>query len=271
MKNIAKYLCLITFSIIFLQIGSYAASIVLTNGVTIKGKLVARTNEEITIQDPDTKQYRVIKAVFVRDLILDPDEQNIQEKKVKGKDLKLRTGDTGESNLLYILQPSVGALPGIAYPVGKLGSKLNLGYGAHAFCDLQMPMNIKATFFKIRLGLSVGFMYHATKSTDASSSLSIIPIIAYTKFQFITDIGLRPYVKLGGGITPVFGGGSSFDPTLAAGLGLGYVNNKIPYLEFYFEAGMMMAFESVRGDFITASLGVAYRFGAPTIITAEKK
>ena len=252
-----------------------AATIVLRSGVTVKGKLVDRTDEEITIQDPDTKQMRVIKSVFVRDLVLEADEQKLVEKlekKKKGKDLKLRGGDDNV-DLLKVLQPTIGIMPGIALPVGKLASKVQLGYGALLFCDTGIPMN--TDIFKVRFGLSVGFLYHQTKSTKASSSIMMLPVVAYTKLQFITPVGVRPYIKLGGGITPVMGGGTSIDPTAVAAFGLGYINNKIPYMEFFFEAGFMMAFEKVRGDFVTVNLGVAYRFGAPpaspTIKVEEKK
>ena len=251
-----------------------AATIVLRSGVTVKGKLVDRTDDEITIQDPDTKQMRVIKSIFVRDLVLEADEQKLVdklEKKKKGKDLKLRGGE--EEDLLKVLQPSIGIMPGIALPVGKLASRVQLGYGALLFADTGIPM--KTDMFKVRFGLSVGFLYHQTKSTKASSSIMMIPVVAYTRLQFITPVGVRPYIKVGGGITPVMGGGTSIDPTAVAAFGLGYINNRIPYMEFFFEAGFMMAFEKVRGDFVTVNLGVAYRFGAPpattTIKVEEKK
>jgi len=251
-----------------------AATIVLRSGVTVKGKLVDRTDDEITIQDPDTKQMRVIKSIFVRDLVLERDEQKLVdklEKKKKGRDIKLLGGE--EEDLLKVLQPSIGIMPGIALPVGKLASRVQLGYGALLFADTGIPM--KTDIFKVRFGLSVGFLYHQTKSTKASSSIMMIPVVAYTRLQFITPVGVRPYIKLGGGITPVMGGGTSIDPTFAAGVGLGYINNKIPFMEFFFEAGFMMAFEKVRGDFVTINLGVAYRFGAPpaaqTIKVEEKK
>jgi hypothetical protein len=91
----------------------------------------------------------------------------------------------------------------------------------------------------------------------------MLPIIAYGRFIYNSKIGLRPYLKVGGGITPVMAGATDIDPTVAFCLGLGYINDKIPYIEFFVEAGMMMVFESLRGDFITANIGVAYRFGAP--------
>jgi hypothetical protein len=184
-----------------------------------------------------------------------------EEKEVKGKDIKLRGTDT--SNLLYQLDPELGLLPGIAYPFGKLGKAVKIGFGANLFSDVRVPIPQDVKGFQIRLGLSVGFLYHTTTRSDVSSTLMMLPITAYGKFLYNFDLGLRPYLKVGGGITPVMAGTTDMDPTVAFALGLGYINNKIPYLEFFVEAGMMMVFESVRGDFITAHVGVAYRFGAP--------
>jgi hypothetical protein len=258
---------LIILSIILQQIGLSAATVVLKSGIDVKGKLIDRSDEEITIQDPVTKQMRIIKTVFIRDLILEPDDQKIKEKEKKGKDIKLRGNDIDEPGLLSVLQPTLGLLPGIAYPFGKLGNNLALGYGADLFCDVGIPM--KPEIFKVRPGLSVGFIYHKTKSSDYAPSLLILPITAYMKFQFITNVGVRPFIKIGGGITSVLSsGGKSSDLTVTAAVGLSYINSKIPYLEFFLETGMMMAFEKVRGDFFTASVGVAYRFGAPATVSS---
>ncbi len=254
-----------------------AATIVLRSGVTVKGKLIDRTDDEVTIQDPDTKQMRIIKTIFVRDLVLERDEQKLVdklEKKKKGKDLKLRGTDESE-DILSVIQPTIGLMPGIAYPFGKVGKNLNLGFGGQLFFDVGIPM--KTEIFKIRMGLSIGFLYHQTKSSEYAPSLMMLPMTAYMKFQFISRVGVRPYIKIGGGITPVLSsGGNSFDPTATAAFGLGYVNDRIPFMEFFLEAGMMMAFEKIRGDFITANIGVAYRFGAPpatvtTVKTDAKK
>ncbi len=225
----------------------FAATIVLKNGATVRGKLIHRTDAELTLEDQVTKQLRLIKSDQVRTINLDPGEE--------------KAGLSADASVILVkIRPAIGLMPGIAYPFGKVGKNLALGYGAMLYSDLQMPM--KTQIFKIRLGLGVGFFYHPTISTDYSPQLMFIPVVAHAKFQFITSVGLRPYIKIGGGITPVLAsGGSSIDPTAAAALGLGYVNEKIPYLEFFIEAGAMMFFEKQRGDFITANLGVAYMFG----------
>ncbi len=122
----------------------------------------------------------------------------------------------------------------------------------------------------IRFGLTAGFLYHGTTATDYASTLMHIPVNAYAKLQFMTKIGIRPYIKVGGGITPVISGpATDIAPSVIAGAGLGYSPNKIPYMEFFIEAGYMMVFESIRGDFITANIGVAYRFGAPAVTTIK--
>ena len=244
-STIGRFAIVLVF--VLLHCSAFAATIILKNGATVKGKLIHRTDEELTVEDQVTKQLRLIKADQVRTITLDPGEEKVG-----------LAADT--SPMADALRPAIGIMPGIAYPFGKVGKHLALGYGAMVFSDLQMPMQTRT--FKIRLGLGVGFFSHPTKSTDYSPQLMIIPVTAYAKCQFLTGVGLRPYIKRGGGISPVLAsGGSSIDPTIAAGLGLGYVNAKLPYLEFFIEAGAMMLFEKQRGDFITANLGVAYIFG----------
>ncbi len=247
MRSAIEHVCAVIVALILFHGTAFAATLVLKNGSTVQGKLIHRTDAELTLQDVNTKQLRLIRANQIRTITLDPGEE--------------KAGLSPDASaMLDVLRPSIGLMPEIAYPFGKVGKYLGLGYGGMLYADLQMPM--KTTVFKFRLGLAMGFLYHPTKSTDFTPDLKIIPVIAYVKFQFLTGVGLRPYIKLGGGITPVLArGGSSIDPTAAASLGLGYVNAKIPYLEFFIDAGAMMLFEKQRGDFITANIGVAYIFG----------
>ena len=267
MKKNLNFILIILLVLFCYQSNLKAATITLKAGVTITGTMIDMNDESITVKDSATKQLRNIKSVFVRDIILDPIEKKIEEKQKKGKDIKLR----GEriDTLLYDLQPELGILPGIAYPFGKLGKALKIGFGGHIFSDVRVPM--KQENFQIRLGLSVGFLYHGTNRPDVSSNVMMLPVIAYGKFLYNFGTGLRPYIKVGGGITPVMAGATDMDPTVAVGIGLGYINNKLPYLEFFIEAGMMMVFESVRGDFITANIGVSYRFGSPAVETSSTK
>lgn len=270
-------LLLCIFTILIYQVTLHAATIVLRSGAAVKGKLIDRNDDEITLQDAETRQLRKIKTIFVKDIVLDPGEEKIGMKKKRdtARDLKPQGGDEKPSDFLSALDPTLGILPGVAVPFGDVSKAVNIGYGGTLFCDLALPVNID--ILKIRPGLSVGFLYHTTKGGSSfsfskkSAYVMMLPINAYFKFQFIAPYGLRPYIKVGGGITPVLAqGDSSFDPTIAPGIGLGYVNEKIPYLEFYIEAGVLMAFEKVRGDFITASLGLSYRFGAPPPGSAKK-
>ena len=247
---------------------SFAASIILNTGAAIKGKIIEEKEDSILFQYAETKQVIKIKLETIREIQLDPDEKKLSD---KNRQLKLMKED---SDIVGVIQPSLGILPGIAYPFNRIGKNLALGYGGHIFFDVGIPM--RPEIFKLRFGLSAGFMYHRTKSSDYASSLMLLPITGYMKFQFITAAGIRPYIKIGGGITPVLGGSStSFDPTVTASVGLGYIHSSLPNMEFFIDAGMMMAFEKVRGDFITASAGVAYRFGAPppktTVRTTVKK
>lgn len=278
--NLKKhYLLIFIFAILAYSINLDAASIVLRSGTALKGKLIDRNDEEITIQDPATKQLRVIKAIFIKDLVLDPGEEKIGVKKKPAEPAKKggtgAGGATASPDLLAALEPALGLMPGVAIPFGKINKGVNIGFGFTLFSDLSIPM--KLDVLKIRPGLSIGFLYHTTKGGSPfslekrSPYVMMIPVIAYIKLQFIAPHGFRPYIKIGGGITPVLAQGmTSMDPTFAPGVGLGYVNGKIPYLEFYIDMGVLMAFEKVRGDFITASAGIAYRFGAPPPATGLK-
>lgn len=256
-----KWVLILSILILSTSINLSAATIILKNGATVKGVLIDKTDDRITIQDQYTKQLRSINSDAILSLTLEAGEQKIVDSKKK------KIIFTG-GNLLNTLQPTVGLMPGIAYPVGKMGSRISLGYGFNAFADVAIP--VKPDLMAIRFGLAVGFLYHGTKGTDYASSLMHIPVNAYAKLQFLTSIGLRPYIKAGGGITPVLSGGATdIAPSVVVGAGLGYSPNKIPFMEFFIEAGYMMVFESIRGDFITANIGVAYRFGAPSQITVK--
>ncbi|MDM8001621.1 MAG: hypothetical protein QUS66_01750 [Bacteroidota bacterium] len=263
MKKFLVYSVCSILALLLLQFGAFAAQIVLKSGVTITGKLINRTDEEITILDPQTNQVRVIKSVFIRDLVLGADEQKITEKKTAqpGPGVVVAPG-----NLLYTLQPEVGLMPGIILPVGKMADRIKLGGGFFVFGDVGIPK--MPDIVKLRLGLSFGFYYHTTSGTDYASSLMHLPLDAYAKLQFIAPYGLKPYIKLGGGITPVLAGGATdMAPGFIGAVGLGYTHDKIPYMEFFFEAGFRMVFESIRGDYIAINVGAAYRFGAATVVS----
>ncbi len=241
--------------------GLNAATIVLKSGATVRGKMIDRTDNEIIIQDSATRQIRNIKNDQILNLTLEQDEG--QFKKTKG-------GFVPGSGLLYVLQPELGILGGVAYPLDRVGKNLALGYGGNLFTDIAMPM--KPEFFKIRLGLSAGYMYHPTKESDYAKYLNIIPIFLYAKFQFITGIGLRPYIKLGCGYTAVVtSGGNSSDLSAVGAIGLGYINKKIPFIEFFIEGGTNIYFEKTNAYMIMAHAGIAYRFGAGTNVLKAGK
>jgi hypothetical protein len=251
---------LIPLLIIVQKIDINAATVVLTTGVTIKGKMIDRDKDQIVIQDPYTREVKTIKNAFIRDITLDPDEAKLQQKK--------GAGSLSGSGLLYVMQPELGILAGVAYPLSTVGKNLALGYGGCVFSDIAMPK--MPDIFKIRLGLSAGYMYHPTINSDYAKFLHFIPIFLYAKFQFITKVGLRPYIKLGGGYTPVLSsGGNSSDLTAIGAVGLGYINSKIPFLEFFIEGGVNMFFEKTNAYLITAHIGIAYRFGAETIVSTS--
>lgn len=254
MTRIKKLFLLIPLFLFASSLELFAATIILKNGATIKGALIDKTDATVTIQDQYTKQLRSINSDAILSMTLESDEQKIADKKKS----KIFVGN----NILPMLQPTLGIMPGIYYPVGKLGPKVGLGYGSNIFCDVAIP--IKPDLFALRFGLSAGLFYHS------NASIMHIPVNLYAKLQFLTPVGVRPYIKLGGGITPVISGSATdIDPSAVIAVGIGYAPNKIPYLEFFIEGGYTMVFESMRGDFVTANIGVAYRFQAPAVTSSK--
>jgi hypothetical protein len=255
MIRTGKYFFTIIIIILFSCLDLSAATVILKSGATIKGTLMDKTDEKIVLQETYTKEVRVIRSDLILSITLEPGEQKIVDQKKSGKIFI-------KGNILEQIEPTLGLMPGIAYPIGKMGSRIQIGYGGNLFFDLAIPV-VPGTF-ALRFGLTAGALYHGTSKTSASSSVLHFPVNAYAKFQFLTASGVRPYIKIGGGTVPVLIGGKvDIPPSAIAAFGLGYSPNKIPFMEFFIEAGYMMVFEKIRGDFVTGNIGVAYRFGAP--------
>ncbi len=236
-----------------------AATLILNTGAALKGKILEEKDDSVVFQNAENRQVLKIRLENIREVMLDPDE-----KKIADKSKKLKLLSEPETDIITNIQPTLGLMPGIAYPFGNIGKAVKFGYGAHLFTDFRIPMKFQN--FQIRLGLAAGFIFHGTTRSDISANLMMFPITIYGKFMYAFDMGLRLYLKLGGGITPMMAKSMiDMDPTAAFGIGLGYVPPRAPFIEIFFEAGMMMLFEQVRGDFINANVGVAFRFGAPKV------
>lgn len=111
---------MISFFILLSTLELSAATIILKNGATVKGALIDKTDTTVTIQDQWTKQLRSINTDAILSLTLEAGEQKIVDAKKKKITFT-------KDNLLVMLQPTVGLMPGIAYPVGKMGSKIQIG------------------------------------------------------------------------------------------------------------------------------------------------
>ncbi len=194
--------------------------------------------------------------IFAAVLVVSPVSAQNSDKKDKDK----KSADAKTSQIAE-LQPAIGIQPAFTLAIGDLGPKAGIGFGAFLYAELRMP--IKPMVFNLNLGFTGGFIYHG--------KFMMAPVMLYAKPMLQFNPGavfLRPYLKLGGGISPVFGSaGSSFDPTFSGGLGLGIVPAKAPSIEITIEANYLMLFETLRGDFINVNIGVAYRFG----VAEEKK
>ena len=74
MTKINRIIFLITFIIMLTHLDLSAATIVLKNGATVKGALIDKTDEKITIQDQWTRQLRAINNDAILSLTLEAGE-----------------------------------------------------------------------------------------------------------------------------------------------------------------------------------------------------
>jgi hypothetical protein len=185
------------------------------------------------------------------------------------KNIKLQKEETktDSSNIAEKIKPEVGAKGSFIVPFGKPAPYLGFGYGASLHFDL-MPYEYK--LFNLRVGISSEFMYFTKKTSMMSATLMIFPEYAHVRFGIQLENGFLAYVKLGGGLgialldkteyKIIKVKNTAYDPIFAAGLGIGYNPPMAKNLVIFAEADYKMIFESVQGQFLTASLGAAYRY-----------
>ncbi len=172
--------------------------------------------------------------------------------------------DTGQS---VTLRPEIGARGSFIIPFGDPAPSLGHGYGASLHVDIE-PYAYK--LFSLRTGISSGFMYFKNGTSNVAATLLVFPQYVYLKFSLQTANGFLAYAKLGGGISValldkktygVIGTKrAAFDPTAIGGLGFGYNPPKIANLVVFVEGDFSILFEKISGQFLSASLGIAYRF-----------
>ncbi len=187
------------------------------------------------------------------------DDKNIKLQKEEKK-------NTSES-IVEKTKFEIGAKGSFIIPFGDPAPFLGYGYGAALYFDLA-PYEYKV--FSLRLGLSSEFMYFNHNTSSTLATLMVFPEYVYIKFAVQFPFGLLLYPKLGCGVSVALlkkkeykiinVNDTSIDLTAVGGFGIGYNPPKVKNLVIFVEADYKMLFESVSGQFLSASLGIAYRF-----------
>jgi hypothetical protein len=255
-----------------------AATVVLTNGATIKGKLISRSNNDITIKEEATGQLRAIRNDQVRDLILDQAEKAEEDKRAKkgGVDLKLR-GDAGldlmkdgRRHILLALGGSGGKI------IDGPGNALNFGFGGTFI--FQYNYIVKG----FGVDLHAAYYYNMDKIYP-SDHITILPVLVSPMYKFNTkyiDIDLRA----GAGISWTYGKSAlryRFIPTgdpgqplaaiklnalnassidLAVGAGVGISHTFSNGIVLGFEANYYYIFQTLSANAVGASIYCGYAF-----------
>lgn len=181
------------------------------------------------------------------------------------KTVKLQ--DTPAETIAERIQPEVGARGSFITPFGKPQPFLGFGWGAALYFDLA-PYTYGV--FSLRVGVTSEFMYFKHSTSSAAATLIIFPEYAHIRFSVQLENGFLIYPKIGCGISIAlldkkeFGlfdvSKNSYDLTVVAGAGIGYNPPAVRNLVVFAEADYKMLFEKVEGHFVTASIGIAYKY-----------
>jgi hypothetical protein len=171
--------------VLILTSSSFAATLILTNGAAVKGKLVNSTDAAITIRDSNTRQVRTIKKMFIREIVLDPDEKEME--KAAGKAGEIRREGASRSSAETIRHYTFALGAGGCKIIDGPGPGLNFGFGGGFIFQYNYLIS--------GLGLDVhaSYFYNPDKKY-ASSNVTILPVIVSPQFRFHTryiDIDLR--------------------------------------------------------------------------------
>jgi hypothetical protein len=173
---------LTTAVILLITASLSAATLILTNGAAVKGRLVNSTDAAIVIQDPNTRQIRTIKKVFIREIILDPDEKEMAAK-AGGTGLKGASRSSAETIRHLVFALSAGGCKIIDGP----GPGLNFGFGGSLIFQYNYLVS------GLGLDLHASYFYNPDKEYTASN-VTILPVIVSPQFRFHTryiDMDLR--------------------------------------------------------------------------------
>lgn len=227
--------------------------------ITIRRSEIQYIIEENLLDEETLKNYKTIDWPFF-------DYQKIGEKR---KELERQKKVESES-FITIYSPRAGIFAGISSATGDVGKAINTGFFGMLFNDYKIPVTSFVPQTELRAGLMAGYFTYTSRVSGFPADLSLIPIIAYGEISYQTEIGLGPYFRIGSGITKTSltdhsdniekQNASSMDGILMIGTGMSYMNEHLPYLEFFINLNYIMITEKVAGNFINASFGTAYHF-----------
>lgn len=254
--------------------------VILKDWTVIRGTTQAGNEKVLNITEEQSKKTITIRRdnikYIVEENLLDEDIlknyktfnwknfdfDKLEEKKQEKQREKIEV----ESSFSALYRPRVGFLAGTSIPFGDIGAALSPGVSVMLFNDYKIP--IKKIDF--RGGLTAGYISYTSKVENFPADVSLIPFVAYGDISLRTEIGLIPYFRLGAGVTmasltdnssnAVKQDASSTDLTVLIGVGTGYINENLPYVEFCLDVSYLRFFEKVSGNFINASLGASYHF-----------
>lgn len=151
-------------------------------------------------------------------------------------------------------------------PMGGLADFLGVGMGGSMFASLDFPW-LKNS----RMGFSAGFGTLQSTVPYFSATVTLIPMMLYYETYYIFSSDIRPYIRIGGGLTLAQYQGKSLadtgttsilsaDVTLDFGFGIGYRPTFLPRVEFLLYVNYFTAFEQAAGSFVMVSLGTNILF-----------
>jgi opacity protein-like surface antigen len=177
-----------------------------------------------------------------------------------------------QDSFLYQYSARTGLRTAMLIPTGEIGGTLKNGIGFGLLFDIRAPVFDPNGDIEFRSGISAAYAGHSSDIGHFPADVTLISFMLNNEIGYKTGFGLRPYFKIGLGLTLVSltdnsknekkRDTSSTDLTLFTGLGAGYRHAALPTVEFFLETGYAMYFENTRGDFIDIGLGVTYHFNA---------
>ncbi|MFC1668824.1 hypothetical protein ACFL20_00405 [Spirochaetota bacterium] len=229
-------------------------------------RILEITPGKVVLIEKETRKNMTIRRYKIKKIItLEKDKLD----ELRRKNLEERMRIENEGSFVGKFKPMAGLLGSTGIAVGDIGEVIVPGGGVKIYGDmlfLKFGGN-----FELRSGLLFGFSYNDAKSDNYTTNLMFIPFWVYADLAYPLNFGLRPYFRLGMGITAVMLKGdpgsaedlpetSGVDFTIPITIGAGYTFKALPMIEWVFDFTTIIQMETVSGYFISISLGAAYKF-----------